>query len=197
MASFDFPTLGVSAGRWCVNYKSCTTLLLKLLGFWLVIHYNSGTNESSPILNFIENMSKIFSRGNCLIQHLVCAIWTELKTSGKQHQNPCSGSPLIYQDLSMYHVYGLVKNPKLIWPSGWKEISNDFLVIYLWVPWGTISRILALLIIIIIIIMMIIIIIIIIGLRLCLWHRLSSIIPSLISIIHCALLEGSLLNEKI
>ena len=114
MASFDFPTLGASAGRWCVNYKSCTALLLKLLGFWLVIHYNYDTNESSPILNVIENMSKTFSRGKCLIWHLVCAILMELKTFGKQHQNPCSELPLVYQDLSTCHVYGLVKKPKPI-----------------------------------------------------------------------------------
>ena len=171
MASFDFPTLGASAGRWCVNYKSCTALLLKLLGFWLVIHYNYDTNESSPILNVIENMSKTFSRGKCLIWHLVGAILMELKTFGKQHQNPCSELPLVYQDLSTCHVYGLVKKPKLICPSGWREISNDFPVIYL-SPLGdqikdigSASQVLL-----------------IIGLRLCVWHILLSIIPSLISI---------------
>ena len=66
--------------------------------------------------------------------HVGCAtdetkLW--LSPSAKQCRNPCSGSPPVYQDLSMRHDWP-VKKAIVDFQTGWKEIQNAFLVIH-WV----------------------------------------------------------------
>ena len=49
--------------------------------------------------------------------------------SAKQRQNPCCGSPPVYQDLSTFHVWS-VKNAIVDLPIRIREIRNTLLVIH-------------------------------------------------------------------
>ena len=71
-----------------------------------------------------------FTKSNYI--HSLCHRWNEtlVKSVCKQHQNPCSGSPPVYQDLSMCYDWPVKKaivDLPIKMKGNWKYISGNSL----------------------------------------------------------------------
>ena len=101
------------------------------------------------------NYSTLDSHTNTVISHAFAyspslradeiKLW--LTPSAKQRRNPCSGLPAVYPDLSTRHDWPVKKSLCFVCrdrQSGWSGIRNALPVIR-WVPWGSRTRISALL----------------------------------------------------
>ena len=77
--------------------------------------------SANALCKFLERLWRLFAPQTKLS--------FRLSPSLSQDWNPCSGSPPVYQDLSVCHDWP-VKKPLLICQLGWREIQNALPVIH-------------------------------------------------------------------
>ena len=122
------------------------TSKLNLL-FWNALQNVVFKLHSDGLPDLSLNLNKLHFSSLCKVSLRADEIKLWLTPSAKQRQNPCSGLPAVYPDLSTCHDWPVKKGLCFVCrdrQSGWRGIRNALPVIR-WVRWGSRTRISALL----------------------------------------------------